>query len=146
MTISKIRTYLKNMVTIVDSTMKEWTNPFSNVDLPEPMVNNAYWIKYDVVSTVDSQAYFTDTINVQMQFYFKSFNDQLADYDSAMDKVNNIKREAVSAANIEAFKSTDSYPIIRVNSVSQTGEEFADNTKRIIIELNLEMDIIQTSC
>lgn len=146
MSLSKIRTYLKNQIATVDSNMVEWPHPFNVDTLPDSLFDDAYWIKYDVTSSDDSQVYIVDSVTVQAHFCFHSFNDHVADYDAAMDKVNNIKLEAISKSNIEAFSGTDNYPIQRVIPLSQNAIETVDNEKKIIIELNLEIQLVQTSC
>lgn len=144
--LSKVRTYLKNQISTVDSNLVEWPHPFTVETLPDSMFDTAYWITYQVSGSEESQIYFMESISVQMQFCFHSFNDQVADFDAAMNKVNSIKLEAISKTNIEAFRATDNYPIQRVIPVSQVSIETVDNEKKIIIELNLEIQLAQTSC
>lgn len=146
MTLSKIRTYLKARIKAVDANLVEWNNSFSVDKLPDSMFDSAYWITYQVNASEESQVYFIDSIAVQMQFCFHSFNNQPSDFDTAMDKVNNIKLEAISKSNIAAFRSTDNFPIQRVIPVSQLPIEAVENEKKIIIELNLEIQLAQANC
>lgn len=146
MILSKVRDYFRGAIAAIDSDLDEWTEPFDGEEIPETLSDNTYWIKYDVVSSVEMQTDVNETINVDIKFHFKAFRDGLNAYDDAMDFVNSVRIKALSSSYLEAFKITDGNPIYKVSSISQIGEFLETNEKQIIITATFECDIIQARC
>jgi len=146
MILSKVRDYVKTQISAIDSNLVEWGSPFDSSNIPETLADRAYFIKYDVASTSESQTTISDRIDVEVQFFFKGFRDELNEYDDAMDKVNTIRIKCISISSIEAFKSTDENPIYEVISTSQLGEMLSSNERQIIITLNLVIGLNQVYC
>lgn len=146
MILSKVRSYINANIAEIDSDMVEWDSPFNSDNIPETLADRAYFIKYDVTSTAENNAWIDDSITAEVKFFFKAFNSEIEAYDEAMDKVNSIRINCISLESIEAYKSLDDNPINKVFSLSQTGENLQGNERQIIITMRLEIGLTQGVC
>lgn len=143
--ISKVRDYIRQAINSVDSDLKEINQAFE-LDVPENLTNNSYFIKYDITSVENYQQHIQNSIALTTTFYFDALRDSITAYDDAMDTVNQITLKAISIPNIEAYSTTDDNKIISVNSISQTGESLDGNSRQIVITAEFEMGINQAIC
>ena len=143
--ISKVRTYIKSAIANVDSDLREINSAF-DLDVPENITNDSYFIKYDVTSIEEGQGIIDNNIALSIKFYFDALRDGINAYDDAMDKVNLILLNASNIKNIEAFSLTDDNKIYKVYPLSQVAESLPENSRQIVIIAEFEMGINQAIC
>lgn len=144
---SKIRTYLKNIITDFDADFKEHKDAFNTDNIARTNFNKAYHITYSVPS-IDSgsDVYFTSSATASIQFYFKGYRCPQTALDEAMDTVATLSQSFASISNVSAFRMAYDFPIQQVSPTSQVPEPLQSNDNSIIINLDLNLEIIISIC
>jgi len=146
MKISKVRDYTIQQVLGVDSDFKEWTDGFNSENIPSTLFNKAFHIFYTIPSIVDGQSYITNSVSLTLKLFFKGYRDPAEAIDTAMDTASDIVAAMKSIHNVQLYRSTDDLPIQNVVPLSQIAEPLENNDNNVIITMEFDMNIIQTTC
>jgi len=146
MLISKVRKYIADSITSVDSDFRQHRDAFNDENIASTNINKSFHIAYSIPSIASDQATFNNSVTAEIKFFFKGQRDTIETFDNAMDTVSQISMKLASLTNIAAFRSTDMLPIQTCVPVSQVPEQLNNNDNSLIITLSLEMNIVQSSC
>lgn len=100
MSLSQVRTYLKDRVAEVLPDWKEWSDGFNSENIPASLYGKTFQINYGDLSSESLNATaITDNFPVTLALFFKGARDPKSTIDSAMDRAHLIRRAAVNPSN-----------------------------------------------
>lgn len=95
MSFQDLRPYFQGRIAVADSDLQEWTDAFSEENIPSSSLNKAYHINYGDFSLEpepENGAFVYDGL-VTINFYFKGYDDLQAAIDTAWRKAETIIKE-----------------------------------------------------
>jgi len=146
MKISKVRTYFKNQIAIIDGDFKEWEDAFNIDNIPSSIRDKSYHIAYEIPTSEDFNTHLEDGISVTLNAFFKGYRTPAATLDVAMDLCNDIRIQSVKKESIESFRATDDNPIFGVISNSIIPTSITSNDNQVVITLEFTIRMAQTIC
>lgn len=139
MIFSKVRTYINQSVLAVDPTFKEWDDAFNFENIPSSRFQNAFYLSYSVPSIDTNDSVRSHSVSADLKLFVKGFKKPQEALDNAMDTANLMANTICSITNVEAFRTTDNFPIqaVTVNSIEPTPLDSNDNNMEININFTL---------
>ena len=133
MSISQVRTYLKNIISNVDSDIYFWENSFNSETVPQIRKSKAAHIAINELSSTTLDDYRTDdVVNVELNLFFQQVRDLQPLIDSAYDVAHEIRMSAIDVKN---FVNEENIKNVVLNSMSYN-DEFEDNGVVIRMEIS----------
>jgi hypothetical protein len=144
---SKIREYISQTITSYDSDFQEHNEAFNSENIAKSRFDKGFFIEYSIPSiTTGPETAFTSNASATIQFSFKGFRCPRERLDDSMDIVGEISQLLASVKNVFAYRVTDDFPIQNVFPTSQVPEPLENNDNAILINLELDLSIMLSSC
>lgn len=146
MIISKVRTYIADTVTTYDNKYRQWTDAFNIENIPTSIKTKQFHIAFGPVDIDTVDLIQNETVLATVNFFFDSKKNSIDAYDNAIDTVNEIKNNLVNVANVQAFRTTDNYPIQGCVATTLNGDFVNSNDNSIVVTLELSLSVIEYTC
>jgi len=83
--ISEIRTYIKDRISEVDPSLKEWTDVFNMENIPETIIDNAYHIKIGSMDIRRDDGVLNSEVDIEINLFKKGYRSPQDAHDELFD-------------------------------------------------------------
>ena len=143
MSFSSIRTYMRTVMSTVDSDHKEWTDGFNIENIPETIINKSWHLKFNPTSpqTINQNCFKIDypiTLNV----FLLAGLEVSAGIDSANVLGQSIYQECLKHSSRLGITGTSIAKVINIIPGSMSINEYSsdnDNTIRLQIDFTFQI-------
>lgn len=135
MSISQVRTFIKQQIALVDPNLKEHRD-LSDENIAQTKLDEHYHIEYGASSDSHDDNCLQTAQSVSVKVFKRGFNNPTSALDVIIDKAHEIRRCITSTA------ATLGADMQKVESISLTPEpidETNDNTIKISLEFNIRL-------
>lgn len=136
MSLSQVRTYLKQQIALQDADLKEWRDSFNNENIPSTLLNKYYHIDFGALATSQGDNWIEDSWSVTLVLHKRGFSNPVEAFDELIDDANCIRLRVIDPLAV----LTDNITSVETLSVlAEPIEESNDNTIRVSIEFNFRL-------
>lgn len=135
MSYSQVRTFIKQQIALVDSSIKEHRD-LSEENIPRTQMESFYMIEYGNISSSHSDNTIQDSFTATVKLYKRGFKKPVDSLDQLLDEANCIRLSIIDGKAVLTENIRD------VESVSVFVEPFDvtnDNTLKISLEFNIRL-------
>jgi len=135
MSLSQVRTFIKQQIALVDSSLKEHTD-FNEENIPQTQIDSFYMIEYGTISSEHDDNSLADNFPVTVKLFKRGFKSPIVTLDSLMDAANEIR---LCIVNTQAALTTNILDIEAISIFPEPINETNDNTIKISLEFNIKL-------
>jgi hypothetical protein len=132
--IAEIRSYIKGQVQGVDSDLKENQSAFYDGDIGEGLIDRSYQITINNIVTNERTEFREESIDVIISIFGFGYTDEIANYDTLLDKALCISNNIIDIANFSGVEQ-----IVNIISNGISAEQLPGDNNGFKIDINLTL-------
>ena len=142
MSLSQVRTYLKQRIAIVEPDLKEWRDAFNLENIPNTLLDTYYHIGYGLdSSSPQADKFIEDSFSVTVTIFKRGGVNIVDAVDSLMDTAHCIRMECIKQWEVS---QTDNIKSVESVSIEPT-EINASNDNIVQVQINFNVRLFFNS-